>query len=110
MSAKKTNWKQLFENMPTNSSKSKDSIFKPSKLSMKNFTEKTAFDKEKTEFLKKKTKRYKSKKEDSSLPASMKNLISKYGDIMANVGASDMAKYNDYTKFSKNLKPVKGKK
>ena len=107
MSSKKTNWKQLYENMPSNSSKSKDSVFKPSKIDIKNYGEKGVFEKEKTEFLKKKTRRYKSKKEDSSLPSSMKNLISKYADVMVNVGASHVAKYEDYKKSNKNKKGKK---
>ena len=49
----------------------------------------------------------KSKKEDSALPASMKNLITKYADVMANVGASDLEKYADYRRYNK--KPTKGK-
>ena len=102
----KDNWKQLFENMPTN--KNKDSAFKPSKLDIKNYGEKGVFEKEKIEFLKKKKRRYKSKKEDSSLPTSMKNLISKYADVMVNVGASDLAKYAEYKKYNKNTKK-KGK-
>ena len=47
MSSKKTNWKQLYENMPSNSSKSKDSVFKPSKIDIKNYGEKGVFEKEK---------------------------------------------------------------
>ena len=100
------NWKQLYENMPSN--KSKDSAFKPSKIDIKNYGEKNVFEKEKTEFLKKKKRRYKSKKEDSSLPASMKGLISKYADVMVNVGASDLTKYAEYKKYNKNQKK-KGK-
>ena len=108
MSSKKTNWKQLYENMPSNSSKNKDSVFKPSKIEIKNYGDKGVFEKEKTEFLKKKKRRYKSKKEDSSLPASMKGLISKYADVMVNVGASDLTKYAEYKKYNKNQKK-KGK-
>jgi hypothetical protein len=102
----KDNWKQLYENMPT--SKNKDSAFKPTKIDIKNYGEKNVFEKEKTEFLKKKKRRYKSKKEDSALPAAMKGLISKYADIMVNVGASDLAKYAEYKKYNKNPKK-KGK-
>ena len=102
----KDNWKQLYENMPTN--KNKDSAFKPTKIDIKNYGEKGVFDKEKTEFLKKKKRRYKAKKEDSSLPNSMKTLISKYADVMVNVGASDLAKYAEYKKYNKNPKK-KGK-
>ena len=107
MSSKKSNWKQLYENMPTNSSKNKDSVFKPSKLDIKNYGEKSVFEKEKTEFLKKKTRRYKSKKEDSSLPSSMKSLISKYADVMVNVGATDLTKYKEYKKYNKSKKGKK---
>ena len=103
MSKKKENWKQLYENMPSN--KNKDSAFKPSKIDIKNYGEKNVFEKEKTEFLKKKKRRYKAKKEDSSLPTSMKNLISKYADVMVNVGASDLSKYAEYKKYNKNQKP-----
>ena len=38
----------------------------------------------------------------------MKGLISKYADIMVNVGASDLAKYAEYKKYNKNPKK-KGK-
>ena len=102
----KDNWKQLYENMPSN--KNKESAFKPSKIDIKNYGEKNVFEKEKTEFLKKKKRRYKSKKEDSSLPSSMKSLISKYADVMVNVGASDLTKYTEYKKYNKNQKK-KGK-
>ena len=102
----KDNWKQLYENMPSN--KNKESAFKPSKIDIKNYGEKNVFEKEKTEFLKKKKRRYKSKKEDSSLPSSMKSLISKYADVMINVGASDLTKYTEYKKYNKNTKK-KGK-
>ena len=63
--------------------------------------------KRKLNFWKKKKRRYKAKKEDSSLPTSMKNLITKYADVMANVGASDLEKYAEYRKYNK--KPTKGK-
>ena len=99
MSKKKENWKQLYENMTSN--KNKDSVFKPSKIDIKNYGEKNVFEKEKTEFLKKKKRRYKAKKEDSSLPTTMKNLISKYADVMVNVGASDLTKYAEYKKYNK---------
>ena len=102
MSSKKQNWKQLYENMPSN--KNKDSAFKPSKIDIKNYGEKNVFEKEKAEFLKKKRSRYKGKKEDSSLPTSMKNLISKYADVMVNVGASDLSKYVEYKKYNKKPK------
>ena len=102
----KDNWSKLYENMPTN--KNKDSVFKPAKIDIKNYGEKGVFDKEKTEFLKKKKRRYKAKKEDSSLPNSMKTLMSKYADVMVNVGASDLAKYAEYKKYNKNPKK-KGK-
>jgi len=102
MSKKKDNFKQLYENMPSN--KNKDNVFKPSKIESKNYGEKNVFEKEKTEFLKKKKRRYKAKKEDSSLPSAMKNLVTKYGDIMANVGASDLAKYAEYKKYNKKTK------
>ena len=55
MSSKKQNWKQLYENLPSN--KNKDSAFKPSKLDIKNYGEKNVFEKEKAEFLKKKEKK-----------------------------------------------------
>ena len=102
MSSKKQNWKQLYENLPSN--KNKDSAFKPSKLDIKNYGEKNVFEKEKAEFIKKKRRRYKSKKEDSSLPTSMKNLITKYADIMVNIGASDLSKYAEYKKYNKKPK------
>ena len=102
----KENWKQLYENMPSN--KDKDSAFKASKIDIKNFGEKSVFEKHKQEFLKKKKRRYKPKKEDSSLPSAMKTLIKNYGDIMANVGASDLEKYAEYKKYNKNPKK-KGK-
>ena len=60
--------------------------------------------KKKQSFLKKKRRRYKSKKEDSSLPTSMKNLITKYADIMVNIGASDLSKYAEYKKYNKKPK------
>ena len=104
MSAKKTNWKQLFEKMPSNSNKNKDNVFKPTKIDLKNFSEKSVYDKEKAEFLKRKTRRNKSKKEDASLPSSVKTLIAKYGDVLVNVGASDMSKYNEYRKYNKKTK------
>ena len=85
--------------MPSN--KNKDNVFKPSKIDIKNYGEKNVFEKEKTEFLKKKKRRYKAKKEDSSLPTAMKNLISKYADVMVNVGASDLTKYAEYKKYNK---------
>ena len=105
MSKKKENWNKLYENMPSN--KNKDSAFKPTKLETKNYSEKNVFEKEKTEFLKKKKRRYKTKKEDSALPATMKNLITKYADVMANVGVSDLEKYAEYRRYNK--KPTKGK-
>ena len=105
MSKKKENWNKLYENMPSN--KNKDSAFKPTKLETKNYGEKNVFEKEKTEFLKKKKRRYKAKKEDSALPTTMKNLISKYADVMANVGASDLEKYAEYRRYNK--KPTNGK-
>ena len=104
MSAKKTNWKQLFEKMPSNSTKNKDNVFKPTKIDLKNFSEKSVYEKEKAEFLKRKTRRNKSKKEDASLPASVKALISKYGDVLINVGASDMSKYKEFKKYNKKTK------
>lgn len=107
MSAKKTNWKSLYEKMPSNSARNKDNIFKPTKIDLKNFSEKSVYEKEKAEFLKRKTRRNKSKKEDSSLPASVKNLIAKYGDVLVNIGASDMAKYAEFKKYNKK---TKGKK
>ena len=102
MSKKKENWKQLYENMPSN--KNKDSAFKPSKIDIKNYGEKSVFENEKKEFLKKKKRRYKAKKEDSSLPTAMKNLISKYADVMVNVGASDLSKYAEYKKYNKKTR------
>ena len=102
MSSKKQNWNKLYENMPSN--KNKDSVFKPSKIDIKNYGENGVLEKEKTEFLKKKRRRYKSKKEDSSLPTSMKNLIAKYADVMANVGASDLTKYAEYKKYNKKTR------
>ena len=102
MSKKKENWNKLFENMPSN--KNKESAFKPTKLETKNYGEKNVFEKEKTEFLKKKKRRYKAKKEDSSLPTAMKNLITKYADVMANVGASDLVKYEEFKKYNKKQK------
>lgn len=110
MSSKKNNYKELYENHPSNKNKTKADMFKPTKLNIKNFSDKTTFEKEKTEFLKRKTKRYKKKKEDSALPAGMKTLVDKYGDVMVNVGASDMTKYDDYKKINKNTKTTKGKK
>ena len=109
MSFKKANWKQLYENLPSNTRKNKDNIFKPTKIDIKNFSEKSTFEKEKAEFLKKKTRRYKAKKDDSSLPSSIKTLISKYADIMVNIGASDMSKYADYKKYSAKHKTGRGK-
>jgi len=105
MSKNKSNWNKLYENMPSN--KNKDSAFKPTKLDIKNYGEKNVFEKEKTEFLKKKKRRYKAKKEDASLPTAMKNLISKYADVMVNVGASDLEKYSEFKQYNKKLK--KGK-
>jgi hypothetical protein len=102
----KDNWKTLYENMP--STKDKDNVFKPTKIDIKNYGEKGVFEKQKQEFLKKKKRRYKSKKEDSSLPNAMKTLIKNYGDVMANVGASDLAKYTEYKKYNKTPKK-KGK-
>ena len=47
----KDNWKQLYENMPTN--KNKDSAFKPTKIDIKNYGEKMFLKKKKQNFLKK---------------------------------------------------------
>ena len=41
----KENWKQLYENMPSN--KDKDSAFKPSKIDIKNYGEKGVFENQK---------------------------------------------------------------
>ena len=105
MSKKKENLSKLYENQPSN--KSKENAFKPSKLEKKNLDDKNVFEKEKTQFLKKKKRRYQTKKADSSLPSSMKNLVAKYGDVMANVGDNDVKKYNEYKKYKK--KSSKGK-
>ena len=86
--------------------KTKEEV-KTTKLEIKNYDDKKVFEKEKEEFLKKKTRRGKSKKEDASLPASMKKIISEYGDVMANVGASDVKKYDTYKKYNKNKKVKK---
>ncbi len=86
--------------------KTKEEV-KTNKLEIKNYDDKKVFEKEKGEFLKKKKRRGKSKKEDESLPASMKKIISEYGDVMANVGASDMQKYDTYKKYNKNKKAKK---
>lgn len=110
MSSKKGNLKDLYENLPTNKNKTKTELYKPTKLNIKNFGDKNTFEKEKAEFLKRKTKRYKKKKEDATLPAPVKTLVEKYGDVMTNVGASDMEKYVDYKKFKKDTKTTKGKK
>ena len=90
----------------TKVSKSKDDV-KPSKLEIKNYDDKKVFEKEKTAFLSKRKKRVKAQKENSSLPASMKKIVSEYGDVMANVGASDMSKYDTFKKYSKNKKGKK---
>ena len=37
----------------------------------------------------------------------MKKVISEYGDVMANVGATDMTKYDTYKKYNKNKKSKK---
>ena len=86
--------------------KSKDDA-KPTKLEIKNYDDKKVFEKEKNEFLNKRNRRTKAQKENSSLPASMKKIISEYGDVMANVGATDMSKYDTYKKYSKNKKSKK---
>ena len=36
-----------------------------------------------------------------------RKIISEYGDVMANVGATDMSKYDTYKKYSKNKKSKK---
>lgn len=58
--------------------------------------------KKRRNFCKGKKKRVKSKKENNSLPASMKKLISDYGDVMANLCTKDVSKYDELTKYSKN--------
>ena len=97
----------LFENMPSNLNKSKDSVFKPTKLDIKNFNDKASFEKQKQEFLRRKTRRYKPKKEDANLPTGIKNLIGKYGDIMVNICAKDMMKYNMSKSFKKQIHTLK---
>ena len=94
------------KNSKASNTKSKDDA-KPTKLEIKNYDDKKVFEKEKAEFLNKKKRRGKSKKENTSLPASMKNLISEYDDVMANVGASDVAKYDTFKKYNKNKKAKK---
>ena len=42
------------------------------------------------------------------MPNAMRTLIKNYGDVMANVGASDLAKYAEYKKYNKTPKK-KGK-
>ena len=37
----------------------------------------------------------------------MKNLISEYGDVMANIGAKDVSKYDVFKKYNKNKKQKK---
>ena len=86
--------------------KTKEEV-KTTKLEIKNYDDKKVFEKEKAEFLNKKKRRGKSKKENTSLPASMKNLISEYDDVMANLGASDVAKYDTFKKYNKNKKAKK---
>ena len=90
----------------TKVSKSKD-VPKPNKLEIKNYDDKKVFEKEKNEFLNKRKRRVKAQKENSSLPASMKKVISEYGDVMANVGATDMTKYDTFKKYNKNKKSKK---
>ena len=107
MSKKKENLNNLYEKMPSN--KKKDKAFKPSKLETKDLEDKNTFEKEKNQFLQKKKRRYKAKKEDSSLPSTMKNLVSKYGDVIANVGANDMEKYSKFKKYNKKQTKGKGK-
>jgi len=34
----------------------------------------------------------------------MKNLVSEYGDVMSNIGAKDVAKYDVFKKYNKNKK------
>ena len=85
----------------------KEKQIKTSKLEIKNYENKKVFEEEKIEFLKKKKKRGKSQKDNKSLPTSMKNLISDYGDIMANVGAKDLSKYDEFKKYNKNKKSKK---
>ena len=107
MSSKKTNLKQLYETLPTISTRTKDGVFKPSKVMIKNLSEKSVFEKEKNEFLKKKTKRHKTRKEEASLPNSIKELIKKYADIMANVRNSDFTKYTEYKRYCAKKKATK---
>ena len=103
MPPKKSNTKA---EKPSTVSKTKEQT-KPSKLEIKDYENKKVFENEKTEFLKKKKRRGKSQKDNKALPASMKNLISEYGDIMANVGAKDLSKYDEFKKYSKNKKSKK---
>ena len=65
------------------------------------------FDSEKTEFLRRKKRRGNIKNDNTSLPSSMKNLINKYGDVMANIGDKDMSKYEVFKKYNKNKKSKK---
>ena len=80
---------------------------KVSKLEIKNYENKKVFDSEKTEFLRRKKRRGKIKNDNTSLPSSMKNLINKYGDVMANIGDKDMSKYEVFKKYNKNKKSKK---
>ena len=100
MAKKKTNSKKEKQSKDL---KRKEEV-KVSKLEIKNYENKKVFDSEKKEFLKKKKKREKAKNDTTSLPSSMKNLISEYGDVMANIGAKDVSKYDVFKKYNKNKK------
>ena len=80
---------------------------KVSKLEIKNYENEKVFDSEKTEFLRRKKRRGNIKNDNTSLPSSMKNLINKYGDVMANIGDKDMFKYEVFKKYNKNKKSKK---
>ena len=103
MPPKKSNVK---DEKQSKAAKSKEQT-KPTKLEIKNFENKKVFENEKIEFLKRKKRRGKSQKENKTLPTSMKNLISEYGDVMANVGAKDLSKYDEFKKYNKNKKSKK---
>ena len=103
MTPKKTNLKSTKK---TKEDKNKESK-KIRKLLIKNYDDKKIFSEEKIDFLKKKKGRSKPKTDNKSLPTSIKNLITDYGEVMASVGAKDLSKYDEFKKYSKNKKTKK---
>lgn len=99
---KSLNWKALLEQSTTLSKKQNEGVelFQPSEVINISDIKGNQFEKAKNEFLNKKVKKdTTSNEDDEKYPSQIKNLISNYGDLQANIGQSTLTKYLLYKKY-----------